>query len=177
LILDLPDLHKWIYIIVQSAIPLNHPIHLHGHDFLILGARSGTYSHQELNMFNHPRHDTANMPAAGWLAIAFETDNPGAWLMHCHIGWHTSMGFALQILEGRSKIKDTVKDVCALYGTCANWNKWVAERGFKQYDTGAQGLNRSMARSNQPRRSLLLLHMISCYTYTVTPSIYPLAIL
>jgi FtsP/CotA-like multicopper oxidase with cupredoxin domain len=136
LILDLPDMHKWIYIIVQSAIPLNHPIHLHGHDFLILGAGSGTYTNQELNMFNPPRRDTANMPAAGWLVIAFETDNPGAWLMHCHIGWHTSMGFALQILEGQSMIKNTVKDECALYGTCANWNKWVAERGFKQRDSG-----------------------------------------
>ncbi|KAF9700228.1 hypothetical protein EKO04_001632 [Ascochyta lentis] len=136
LILDLPDMGKWVYIIVQSAIPLNHPIHLHGHDFLILGSGSGTYSNQELNMFNPPRRDTANMPAAGWLVIAFETDNPGAWLMHCHIGWHTSMGFALQILEGQSMIKETVKDECALYGTCANWNKWVAQKGFKQHDSG-----------------------------------------
>lgn len=55
LILDLPDMGKWIYIIVQSTIPLNHPIHLHGHDFLILGAGPGTYSSQELNMYNPPR--------------------------------------------------------------------------------------------------------------------------
>lgn len=80
--------------------------------------------------------DTANMPAAGWLVIAFETDNPGTWLMHCHIGWHTSMGFAAQILEGQNMIKDTVKDECALYSTCAKWNKWVEERGFKQHDSG-----------------------------------------
>jgi hypothetical protein len=48
------------------------------------------------------------------------------------------MGFALQILEGQSMIKDTVseKDKCAMYGTCANWNKWVASRGFKQHDSG-----------------------------------------
>ncbi|KAH3919116.1 hypothetical protein HBI56_100110 [Parastagonospora nodorum] len=136
LILDLPKMGEWIYIIVESAIPLNHPIHLHGHDFLILGTGSGTYTDQPLNLQNPPRRDTANMPAAGWLVIAFETDNPGAWLMHCHIGWHTSMGFALQILEGQSMIKDTVKDTCEMYGTCANWNKWVASRGFKQHDSG-----------------------------------------
>ncbi|KAF1363016.1 hypothetical protein EJ07DRAFT_162968 [Lizonia empirigonia] len=136
LVLDLPDMSKWIYIIVQSHTPLNHPIHLHGHDFLILGSGSGTYSNQELNTLNPPRRDTANMPAAGWLVIAFETDNPGIWLMHCHIGWHTSMGFALQILEGQSMIKDTVKDECVLYGTCANWNEWVAQRDFKQHDSG-----------------------------------------
>jgi FtsP/CotA-like multicopper oxidase with cupredoxin domain len=154
LILDLPKMGEWIYIIVESAIPLNHPIHLHGHDFLILGTGSGTYTNQPLNLQNPPRRDTANMPAAGWLVIAFETDNPGAWLMHCHIGkfcsisvfdkivanvrlgWHTSMGFALQILEGQSMIKDTVKDECEMYGTCAKWNKWVASRGFKQHDSG-----------------------------------------
>jgi FtsP/CotA-like multicopper oxidase with cupredoxin domain len=136
LILDLPKMGEWIYIVIESAIPVNHPIHLHGHDFLVLGSGSGTYTDQPLNMINPPRRDTANMPAAGWLVLGFETDNPGAWLMHCHIGWHTSMGFALQILEGQSMIRDTVKDECALYGTCAKWNKWVAERGFKQHDSG-----------------------------------------
>ncbi|KAH7083069.1 multicopper oxidase-domain-containing protein [Paraphoma chrysanthemicola] len=136
LILDLPKMGEWVYIIVQSSIPVNHPIHLHGHDFLILGTGPGVYTDQPLNLVNPPRRDTANMPAAGYLVIAFETDNPGAWLMHCHIGWHTSMGFALQIVEGQSMIRDTVKDECALYGTCANWNMWVEARGHKQHDSG-----------------------------------------
>jgi FtsP/CotA-like multicopper oxidase with cupredoxin domain len=136
LVLNLPKMGEWIYIIVESSIPLNHPIHLHGHDFLILGTGSGKYTNQPLKMNNPPRRDTVNMPAAGWVVIAFETDNPGAWLMHCHIGWHTSMGFALQILEGQSMIKDTVKDECGMYGTCANWNKWVESRNFKQHDSG-----------------------------------------
>lgn len=33
-------------------------------------------------------------------------------------------------------IKETVKDTCGLYGTCAKWNEWVLERGFKQHDSG-----------------------------------------
>ena len=37
-------------------------------------------------VYNNPtRRDTALLPGGGWLAIAFPTDNPGAWLMHCHI--------------------------------------------------------------------------------------------
>lgn len=137
LILDLPDMGKWVYIVIQSAIPLNHPIHLHGHDFFVLAAGSGTYSSSTpLNMVNPPRRDTANLPAAGFLVIAFETDNPGAWLMHCHIGWHTSMGFALQLAEGKSLIGNTVKDKCALYDTCAKWDTWVKEVGFYQHDSG-----------------------------------------
>ncbi|KAF2036523.1 hypothetical protein EK21DRAFT_51690 [Setomelanomma holmii] len=134
LILDLPKMGEWICTIVQSSVPVNHPIHLHGHDFLIVGTGPGTYTNQPLNLVNPPRRDTS-LSAAGYLVIAFETDKPGAWLMHCHLGWHTSMGFALQILEGQSMIKDTVKDECALYETCANWNTWVKARAHKQHDS------------------------------------------
>ncbi|KAF2690015.1 multicopper oxidase [Lentithecium fluviatile CBS 122367] len=65
LIPDLPEMCKWIYIIVESAIPLNHPIHLHGHDFFILVAGSGSYSSSTpLNLVNPPRRDTASMHMA-----------------------------------------------------------------------------------------------------------------
>lgn len=137
LILDLPDMGKWVYIIVESVIPLNHPIHLHGHDFFVLASGPGSYdSSVALNLVNPPRRDTANMPSAGFLVLAFETDNPGTWLMHCHIGWHTSMGFALQIVEGKSMIKDTIKDQCAMYETCSAWDAWTAQRNFHQEDSG-----------------------------------------
>jgi hypothetical protein len=85
LILDLPQMGEWIYVTVESTIPINHPIHLHGHDSLILGTGKGTYTNRPLNLNNPPRRDAANMPAAGWLVIALDTDNSGAWLMHCHI--------------------------------------------------------------------------------------------
>jgi hypothetical protein len=138
LMVDLPQMHQWVYIVIQSAIPLPHPIHLHGHDFFILATGSGTYTPGStlLNLQNPPRRDTANMPAAGFLVVAFETDNPGAWLMHCHVGWHTSMGFALQFIEGKSMVSSTVKDTCALQETCKGWNNWVAETGFQQHDSG-----------------------------------------
>lgn len=138
LILNLPKMSEWIYIIIESQIPLNHPIHLHGHDFFVLASGSGSYAPGStvLNLQNPPRRDTANMPAAGFLVLAFETDNPGAWLMHCHIGWHTSMGFALQIIEGEDMVKDTVKDQCAIEGTCKAWKNWVGINAFEQVDSG-----------------------------------------
>lgn len=36
----------------------------------------------QLNFENPPRRDTAMLPAGGWLVFAFETNNPGAWIMH-----------------------------------------------------------------------------------------------
>lgn len=45
-----------------------------------------TYSDSStLNLSNPPRRDVAMLPAAGYLAIAFQNDNPGVWLAHCHV--------------------------------------------------------------------------------------------
>ena len=83
-IIELPNAGVWTYWIVQdtSAGQPWHPIHLHGHDFYILGSGNGTFdasTHLEELKFDNPtRRDSANLPAAGWIAIAFPTDNPGA---------------------------------------------------------------------------------------------------
>ncbi len=39
------------------------------------------------------------MPRNGYIVIAFNADNPGAWLLHCHIAFHISKGLGLLILE------------------------------------------------------------------------------
>lgn len=68
----------------------NHPIHLHGHDFAILAQSQAPYdvntSISTFNFNNPPRRDVALLPIKGYLAIAFRPDNPGVWLLHCHIG-------------------------------------------------------------------------------------------
>jgi hypothetical protein len=101
---ELPDPDVWVYWVIETALAVPHPIHLHGkylicvstlasfegykadvahpgHDFFILAsAASATYdSSVTLNLNNPPRRDVANLPAAGYLVIAFKTDNPGTW--------------------------------------------------------------------------------------------------
>ena len=132
LTLDVSDANEWVYIVMESPIGLPHPIHLHGHDFFVLAAGPGSYTRDtRLQLTNPPRRDTALMPAAGFLVVAFETDNPGVWLMHCHIGWHLSMGFALQIVERRSEIASTVHDQQAMQDTCASWIAFTQARGIQ----------------------------------------------
>jgi FtsP/CotA-like multicopper oxidase with cupredoxin domain len=62
------------------------------HDFFILGTGTGTFNKQtdpaKLNFVNPARRDVTFLPGRGWVVIAFPTDNPGAWLMHCHIAWY-----------------------------------------------------------------------------------------
>lgn len=71
--------------IIDTTFAQAHPIHLHGHDFYVLGTGSGTYDNTTttFNTTNPPRRDVAMLPANGWLALAWYTDNPGAWIMHC----------------------------------------------------------------------------------------------
>ncbi len=89
-VVEMPD-NKWYYWVIQTVTTvgprLAHPIHLHGHDFYVLGAGGGTFSGSAdgLNFANPIRRDVATLPAGGWLVLAFPADNPGAWLMHCHI--------------------------------------------------------------------------------------------
>lgn len=74
-------------------LTINHhdkdPIHLHGHDFFVLASGSGTYldSDAVLQTENPPRRDVQMLPAAGYLVIAWQADNPGVWLAHCQYVW------------------------------------------------------------------------------------------
>ena len=89
-LIRLDEAEQWAYIIIESTIALAHPIHVHGHDFYLLAQGAGAFSSDTpLKLNNPPRRDVAMLPAAGHLVLAWETDNPGAWLVHCHIGWHT----------------------------------------------------------------------------------------
>ncbi len=76
------------------------------------------------------------LPANGHLVIAFKADNPGVWLMHCHIGWHTAQGLALQLVERAGEIPAVASDVAAMDQTCDNWNAWSRADSLLQEDSG-----------------------------------------
>ncbi|MCJ1287871.1 hypothetical protein MMC26_007223 [Xylographa opegraphella] len=142
-----PD--TWIYLLVSGTgiprtgrffPPAAHPIHLHGHDFAILEQSEKPYQIGVLNLKldNPPRRDVALLPADGYLVLAFKSDNPGAWLMHCHIAWHASGGLALQILENEAQIRMSEQQKRDLKNTCDDWKLWRARAGvgFEQDDSG-----------------------------------------
>ncbi|KAM0515152.1 hypothetical protein ACHAPS_009185 [Verticillium nonalfalfae] len=135
-VLQLSEANKWVYLVVQTAMGVPHPIHLHGHDFFVLAQGSGTYSASvTLNTENPPRRDTALLPASGYLVMAWETDNPGVWLMHCHIGWHASEGFALQFIERYSEIAG-ISDQSSLNDGCSTWSSFQDTYSIEQEDSG-----------------------------------------
>ncbi|GKT66437.1 multicopper oxidase [Colletotrichum tofieldiae] len=135
-VIELSEANQWVYFVVETTLGVPHPIHLHGHDFFVLAQGSGTYSSSiTLNTSNPPRRDTAMLPASGYLVMAWETDNPGAWLMHCHIGWHTSEGFSMQFIERYSEIA-AITDNTTLTDTCSTWTTFQEENEIEQEDSG-----------------------------------------
>ncbi|KAH8585412.1 extracellular dihydrogeodin oxidase/laccase [Bisporella sp. PMI_857] len=136
-VVEIPTADEWVYFIIETTNAVPHPIHLHGHDFFVLGQGSGTYdsSSTSLTLTNPPRRDVAMLPSSGYLVIAFEADNPGAWLMHCHIGWHTSEGFALQLVERYDEIAALI-DADILTDTCSAWDTYATENDVYAEDSG-----------------------------------------
>ncbi|KAI1389017.1 putative multicopper oxidase [Hypoxylon trugodes] len=139
-VVELNEKDAWVYFIIENgpaALGLTHPIHLHGHDFYVLAqeANANYTSATPLQLKNSPRRDVAMLPANGFLVIGFMTDNPGVWLMHCHIGWHASQGFGLQVVERAAEIPPLC-DSSSIDSTCAKWSRYVAMKNIVQDDSG-----------------------------------------
>ena len=58
------------------------------------------------NLINPPIKDTVVVPDGGFTVIRFLADNPGYWLMHCHMSWHNhlGMGFVIKVRRGCLKM-------------------------------------------------------------------------
>ena len=86
-VFEINQVNTWTFWVIQTVqgdpVNIPHPIHLHGHDFYVLGFGPGVWdgSKAGLKFTNPPRRDTATLPAGGYLILGFPADNPGVWLM------------------------------------------------------------------------------------------------
>ncbi|KAM1242493.1 hypothetical protein ACFX2G_034840 [Malus domestica] len=74
----------------------NHPVHLHGFRFYVIGAGLGNFDNVTdpltYNLIDPPEVNTFSVPKDGWATIRFIANNPGVWFMHCHFDRHMSWG-------------------------------------------------------------------------------------
>lgn len=73
-----------------NQTPMGHPMHLHGHVFQVI----------ELNgkALSGAMRDTVQVPAKGSVKIAFDADNPGRWVFHCHNLLHMESGMITEVI-------------------------------------------------------------------------------
>jgi FtsP/CotA-like multicopper oxidase with cupredoxin domain len=62
-----------------------HPMHLHGYSFRVLNRNGAPVPHRQWA-------DTVLVPPKEAVEIAFVADNPGDWMLHCHVTDHQVSG-------------------------------------------------------------------------------------
>ncbi|KAK4145141.1 laccase [Dichotomopilus funicola] len=154
-IVQIDTADQWTYWLIENdpngPFSLPHPMHLHGHDFLVLGRSPDvppgsnqrftfdpTVDLPRLRGSNPVRRDVTILPAGGWLLLAFKSDNPGAWLFHCHIAWHVSGGLSVDFLERPNDLRQQITpgDRDDFNRVCDEWRAYWPTNPFPKVDSG-----------------------------------------
>lgn len=126
---------KTVDLVINNIDDKGHPLHLHGHDFLVVAqyrpGRVGTFQQYnpfdkdkepaggDMNLRNPVIKDTVYVPAAGYVVLRLRADSPGLWLLHCHVLWHSAVGMnmALEVADASGSAfndaaRERVAQVC-----------------------------------------------------------------
>lgn len=73
-----------VQLVLQDTVmisPENHPIHLHGMNFFVVGRGMGNFDPENdpnnFNLVDPVERNTVGVPSGGWVAIRFRAENPG----------------------------------------------------------------------------------------------------
>ncbi|KAL3669983.1 hypothetical protein V7S43_005354 [Phytophthora oleae] len=116
-----------VEVVLMNDVLEQHPFHLHSHVAWVVG--SGHASAEDIYSNNLPPlklngpmvRDVYTVPACdiddtgacvnvGYLVLRFKADNPGVWMMHCHIDWHMSIGMGMIFVEGEAELREKGPD-------------------------------------------------------------------
>lgn len=73
----------------QNMTMMAHPMHLHGHAFQVVALNG--------KAFSGAMRDTVHVPPMAKVTIAFDADNAGQWLVHCHNTYHMATGMITEV--------------------------------------------------------------------------------
>ncbi|KAI1503145.1 multicopper oxidase-domain-containing protein [Biscogniauxia marginata] len=126
-------------LVLQNMDENSHPFHLHGYAPWVLAAGHGYFpGYAALGLpvpgpgdkggaeepppggrrgddkpsatGNPLRRDTVTAEGFGWVLLRFVADNPGVWLFHCHVAWHSEAGMGMLFLTRLSSRDDNDYD-------------------------------------------------------------------
>ena len=83
------------------------------------------------NFINPPIKDTVQIPSGGYTIFRFLAENPGIWLLHCHVEFHHEGGMALLFKVGNiAHLPPAPKN----WPQCGNYFKQVSKiNGIKTF--------------------------------------------
>lgn len=104
----------WVDLVINNLDDGAHPFHMHGHSFYVLsryqsGHRAGWGSYNPfsntapphgLDMDMPVQKDTVAVPRRGHVVLRFRADNPGIWMLHCHMAVHFGSGLGMALHVG-----------------------------------------------------------------------------
>lgn len=113
-----------VEVVVVNETPDQHPFHLHAHSPWII--KSGHATREALmagNLTDYRlkgamQHDVFTVPPCitddtgactdelGYVVYRLNADNPGVWIMHCHIDWHFVLGLSMLFIEGEKVLQE-----------------------------------------------------------------------
>jgi iron transport multicopper oxidase len=116
-------------VVLVNDMNEQHPFHMHTHAPWVVG--SGTASLSDIqagnlnlklsgamkrDVYTVPPCDTDDSGACtnhGYVVLRFTADNPGVWILHCHIDWHLDAGLAMILVEGEDELQAAGVDAFA----------------------------------------------------------------
>ncbi|KAJ3321863.1 ferroxidase fet3 [Blyttiomyces sp. JEL0837] len=132
-----------VQIVIVNDDPGEHPFHLHGYTFWVLGSGTAKSLAEVPTKFSDPnplRRDVVTVPPCpyddngclvagkdgdgedqfGYVVIRFVADNPGVFPFHCHIEWHIAAGLVATVVVGAEEIgawtpSQQLVDTCKAY--------------------------------------------------------------
>ncbi|CAL1533176.1 unnamed protein product [Lymnaea stagnalis] len=128
---SLDDLVELVLIDEGVTFDANHPMHLHGYKFRVVGIDrvNTSTSLAEIKAMDKrgelkriktkaPLKDSVTVPDGGYTIVRFKADNPGIWFLHCHIEFHVEIGMGLLFQVGT---KEQFPKPPRNFPTCGNW--------------------------------------------------------
>ncbi|KAJ1876084.1 ferroxidase fet3 [Coemansia sp. RSA 1722] len=145
---------EYVELVLRNPNSLPHPIHLHGHVFQIVSSGpeeltpSLGFSETSNENTKEPvktytgrvpiSRDTVVIPSGRYVKIRFRADNPGAWLLHCHMDIHMGMGMVMTFIEAPDVLQKTLRIPPQMADFCRKLNIPVEGNG-----AGKQGFDLS----------------------------------
>ncbi|KAI2954772.1 CAZyme family AA1 [Aspergillus niger] len=142
-----PDLNVYnfgsnssVRLIIYNLFSMQHPLHLHGHNYWVLAQGRGTWDGVVTNPKNPQRRDThiiqpGTEDSPAYVVLEWQANNPGVWPLHCHMSWHVSVGLLLNVVERPDDI-ERLPIPESMAQTCRDWTAF-SNRGFvNEIDSG-----------------------------------------